>query len=104
MNRKRALQNMYFEYEEAYRAVTEAKAKYRAKTREIMMVIFRIYEEWCRERYGRVVKPWYWKHDRCEEPVKAFYNELCVYDREFRKWLSRKLHESFDEKYPNWLV
>jgi len=98
MNPKRAMQNRYFEYTEAYRVFQEAKRSYRAKVREIMTITFGIYAEWCKQRFGSVLRPWFWKEGKVEDPIKIFYEELGVHDRKFRSLVTRHLNSIFDEK------
>jgi hypothetical protein len=98
MNMKRAMQNRYFEYTEAYRLFQEAKRAYQSKVRESMTLIFGIYAEWCTQRYGEVLRPWRWKDGKLEDPVRIFYEESGVHDAKFRSLVTRYLDSIYDEK------
>ena len=98
MNPKRALQNLYFEYTEAHRAFQEAKRNHQTKIKEIMTIIFNIYSEWCKQRFGATQRPWHWKEEKIEAPIKTFYDELGIHDKKFRSFATRCLDSIFDEK------
>lgn len=98
MNRKRAMRNLYFEYQESRRVLKEAQRNHKVKVAETARFIFGIYSEWCKEKFGVVVRPWSWKQGKFERPVKIFYEELEVYDVAFRSQATRLLDKIFDEK------
>jgi len=98
MDLKRAMQNQYFEYAEANRLFQEVERSYRSRVRELMTIVFGIYAEWCKQRFGAVLRPWYWKEGKVEDPIKIFYEELGVHDRKFRSLVTRYLDLIFDEK------
>jgi hypothetical protein len=99
----RGFQNWYFEYMEARRAFEDAKRNLKMKSAELELFAFPIYEKWCAEKFGSVIRPWFWVIDgSVQEPVKMFYEDFQVYDIRWKSILTRLLNQAFDKKYPNW--
>ena len=98
MNRKRAIRNFYFEYQESRRALQEAQRNYRIKVEETARFMFDIYSSWCKEKFGVVVRPWFWKQGKFERHVKIFFEELEIHDIGFRSQVTRLLDKIFDKK------
>jgi len=101
VNRKRAMRNLYFEYQESRRALQEAQRSHRTKVEETARFMFDIYASWCKEKFGVVVRPWSFKEGKLERPKKIFFEELEIYDIGFRSQVTRLLDKIFDEKEAN---
>ena len=98
MNRKKAVRNLYFQYQESRRALQEAQRNHKIKTEETMSFMFDIYSSWCKEKFGVVVRPWFWKEGQIERPIGIFFEELEICDILFRSQVTRVLDKIFDKK------
>ncbi len=95
---KRAFDNWYFEYGEAKREFLDAKQNFEMKRRDIRLFIFGHYSNWCKEKYGKVLRPSYGVvGGKDGRPVDLFYADFNV-STVFRPLITRLLNQAFDEK------
>jgi len=96
---KKAFDNWYFEYSEAEREFFEAKQAFEVKLRDICLFLFNAYADWCRHRYGEVLRPEPIVIDsEVERPVELFFSEFEVGSC-FRGVVTRLLNQAFDERF-----
>lgn len=94
---KRAFENWYFEYCEAEREFSEAKRCFELKKRDICLFLFSAYSEWCKLRFGLVLKPQDSVDRSHRETAADLFCADCRIDPVFRviatQMLSRVFHE-----------
>jgi len=99
----RRFQNWYFKYMEARQTFEDAKRNLKMTSADLELFAFRVYEKWCVEKFGRMLRPWFWViGGSTQEPVKMFYEDFQIYDIRWKSILTRLLNQAFDKKYPNW--
>src|SRR4030042_3912840 len=95
---KKAFVNWYFEYTEAEREFFEAKQAFEVKLRDICLFLFNAYSDWCRHRYGEVLRPEpIVVDDEVERPVELFFSEFEVASC-FRGVFARLLNQAFYQR------
>ena len=94
---KGAFEDWYFKYCEAEREFLDAKRSFELKRRDICLFLFSAYADWCRKRFGEVLRPEQSAVD-VEKPVDLFFVEFKVTSC-FRDMLTRLLNEAFNEGF-----
>ena len=99
MASKRAFESWYFEYYEAEREFLDAKRSFELKKRDIRLFLFSAYSEWCKQRFGHVLRPQY-PVEGCdnEKSVDLFYTDFKVSPL-FRAMATQLLNEAFNEEF-----
>jgi hypothetical protein len=94
---KKAFENWYFEYSEAEREFLEAKRNFDVKIRDICLFLFKAYACWCKEKYGKVLRPEsHLEDDTFGRPVEVFFSEFDV-GSAFRELSLRLLNQAYDD-------
>ena len=98
MPSKRAFDNWYFDYSEAEREFLEAKRSFEVKKRDVCLFLFNAYSEWCKQKFGHVVRPLCSVGDYVEEkPVDLFHRDFGT-NPVFQAIATQMLNQAFDEK------
>ena len=97
---KEAFGNWYFEYCEAEREFLDARRIFEVKRRDICLFLIRVYAEWCRNRFGAVLRPAQSNitGSDFERTVALFFDEFEIPSR-FRDVVTRLLNQAFDERF-----
>ena len=95
---KRALENWYFEYSEAEREFVEAKRDFEVKRRDVCFFLFSVYAKWCKDRFGKILRPEPSNGSEAEKPLNIFFIDFEV-DSFFQDAISKMLNQAFDEKF-----
>ena len=94
---KRPFANWYFEYTEAERKFLEAKRVFEMKRRDVCLFAFRFYSDWCKRKFGCLLRPSREANgDEGERVLDLFYAEFDV-DCSLRPLISSILVQAFDE-------
>ena len=95
---KRAFERWYFDYSEAEREFLEAKRSFEVKKRDVCLFLFNAYSEWCKQKFGRVVRPLCSVGGYVEEkPVDLFHGDFGT-NPVFRIIATQMLNQAFTEK------
>ena len=95
---KKAFENWYFEYSEAEREFLYAKQSFEVKKRDICLFLFTSYSDWCKYRFGEVVRPEpIGFDDEAKKTIDLFFVEFSVSSC-LRGLFTRLLNQAFDER------
>lgn len=96
---KRAFERWYFDYSEAERDFHEAIQTFEMKKRDVCLFLLNAYADWCRKRFGEVIRP----EDlvaggEVERLVDIFFDEFEVSSC-FRGKATKLLNQAFSERF-----
>jgi hypothetical protein len=96
---KRAFEKWYFDYLEAELEFHEATKTFEMKKRDVCLFLFNAYADWCRKRFGEVLRP----EDlatgiEVEKTVDIFFEEFEV-SFCFRGKATELLNQAFSERF-----